>query len=463
MNMEDKRYSVRDAVPETPDTFYDAVERSLSACGPEKSERSARHWGGLRLPRRLLIPMVTAAVLLIATTAVAAGVLLRDHYDPANYLAGTRTEREEQGKTIPDVEEVIASAQPENGDYTITMQPDLPEAELLAGNRLAMGQPAYSEADWGWMRDIKPEIQEVLYDGRTCTFTVRLNTDHGPSFNWPREDSGQWVEALVDEARFRMVGEEAVHDLLVSGGIQSFDETGATLWSEVNKEAPFPSEGRVELTIDVGLRDAKVEDMNPIGDVAVLRYTFTFDVAAAKEAATPAVTLRPLSGTAVLTVDDWSDPDQPKLYNQRVSLDGVVLREETVYRPTGVYVTYTVDSAPAGWKDAYTTALLYSNREGRWFGLYIDYRLGQEGEWLAAGHESHGNFGEQTVVLPIFPSDYETAKAQGVTLRLTEYYGTDFNGQPIGEDWHMDIPAGAMTLDFELAPQELGTFEVPLP
>ena len=50
-----------------------------------------------------------------------------------------------------------------------------------------------------------------------------------------------------------------------------------------------------------------------------------------------------------------------------------------------------------------------------------------------------------------------------MTLRLTEYYGTALNGTPIAEDWTMDIPAGAMTLNFELAPQELGTYEIPLP
>ena len=34
---------------------------------------------------------------------------------------------------------------------------------------------------------------------------------------------------------------------------------------------------------------------------------------------------------------------------------------------------------------------------------------------------------------------------------------------PIGEDWTMDIPSGSMTLDFDLAGQELATVELPLP
>jgi hypothetical protein len=182
-----------------------------------------------RLPKRILIPLVAAALLLITGTAVAAGVLLRDNYSPTDYLSETKAEREEKGEAIPDVEAAIASAAPETKAYSITMLPDLPEAELLNEQRQAQGQPAYSEADWGWMRNIKPEIREVLYDGRNCTFTVRLHTDHGMRFDWPREDAGQWVEALMDEARFRREGEDAASKLLVSGGIQSFDETGVTL------------------------------------------------------------------------------------------------------------------------------------------------------------------------------------------------------------------------------------------
>ena len=114
--MEKKTYDVRNAIPDTPDTFYDAVERSLRACRETKQERT---WGGLRLNRRLLIPLAAALVLLIAGTAVAAGVLLRDNYSPTNYMETTKEQREEQGKTIPDVEQAIESAAPRTGEYKI--------------------------------------------------------------------------------------------------------------------------------------------------------------------------------------------------------------------------------------------------------------------------------------------------------------------------------------------------------
>ena len=458
--MEDNKYRVRDTVPQTPDSFYAAVERSLSACRSEKKERT---WG--RLPRKLLIPLAAALVLLIAGTAVAAGVWLRDNYSPTNYMGTSKEQREEQGQTIPAVEQAIASAAPQSGDYRIVMLPEFPNAAEQDEWRVKLGQPKYNEADWAWMRNIRPEVREVLIDGRSLVANIWLNTDHGAAFDMSWEGDGQWVEGSVDKVLYRFPGETEAHETPYggSGGTTDYNETGVNLMLEVilPEDGSFPSEGRVELTLEVGLRDDRVEDMNPIGNVGKLYYTFSFDAAAAKEASKPMVTLRPLSGSIVLTVDDWTDADKP--YNQRVSLDGVVLREEVRYKQTGVYVTYTVEKAPTDWTEAMKNSLLYPNREGKWHGLYLDYRLGREGEWLSVGHENHNNFGENTIILPIFPSDYEQVKKEGCTLRLTEYYGTGFNGQPVGEDWRYDIPFGASSMNFDLTPQELGTFEIPLP
>jgi hypothetical protein len=243
-------------------------------------------------------------------------------------------------------------------------------------------------------------------------------------------------------------------------------DSWATLYTDAildQQDVNFPTEGRVELTVEIGLRDARVEDLAPIGNVAKLYYTFSFDAAAGTEVAPAQVTERKLSGSIVLTVDDWGDPAKPKMYNRRVSLDGVALKEEIRYRQTGVYVTYTVEKAPADWTEAMKTSLLYPNREGKWHGLYLEYRLGSEGEWLPVGHEDHNDFGENTIILPIFPSDYQQVKAQGCTLRLAEYYTTAFNGAPVGEDWRYDVFAGAASMQMDLGAQALGAFEIPLP
>ena len=469
--MENKRYNVqevrhvRDALPDTPDSFYDAVERSLAAC---RSERKERTFAGPRLKKKWLLPLVAAAVLLLGGTAVAAGMWLRDNYSPTSYMETAKEKREEQGKTIPDVEQAIESAAPKTGNYSFVMLPEFEDAQVLDDFRVKQGQPKYTEADWAWIKDIVPEVEEVLIDGRTLAFNIRLNTDHAQAFKWP-DVEGQWVDALVDNISFRKEGDSMAYPIVSSGGGVNPNmgtDSWATLYTDVILDQPdvtFPTEGRVELTVEIGLRDARVEDLAPIGNVAKLFYTFSFDAAAGTEVAPAQVTERKLSGSYVLTVDDWTDPDKPRMYNRRVSLDGVVLKEEIRYRQTGVYVTYTVKEAPTDWAEAMKSSLLYPNREGKWHGLYIEYRIGQEGEWLPVGHENWGKFGENTVILPIFPSEYEKAKEQGVTLRMTEYYGTALNGTPIGEDWTMDIPSGSMTLDFDLAGQELATVELPLP
>ena len=460
-----QKYNVRETIPETPDGFYDAVERSLESCRTQKTERS---WRGPRLKKKWFLPLVAAAMLFLAGTAVAAGVWLRDNYSPSNYMETTREEREQRGQTILDVEQAIASAEPKTGDYRIVMLPEFENAEEMDGWRIKMGQPKYNEADWAWVRDIKPEIAEVLFDGRTLTFNIRLNTDHAQAFQWP-DVEGQWVDALTDNITFRKEGDSMAYPIIDSGsGIHPsmVTDTGATLFTEVILDQPnvdFPTEGRVELTVEIGIRDARVDDLAIIGNVAKLYYTFSFDAAAGTEVAPAQVAKRKLSGSAVLTENDWTDPNAPKYHNKRVSLDGVVLKEEVHYRQTGIYVTYTVDKGSTFWVQSDTNALLYPNREGKWHGLYIEYRIGQEGEWLPCGHDNHGNFGENVVLLPIFPSEYEKVKAEGVTLRLMEYYGTALNGEPIGEDWQLNLGTGAMSLDFTVAPQELAVIELPLP
>ena len=207
--MENKKYNVRDALPDTPDAFYDTVERSLAACRSETRERT---WGLGHLPRKLLIPLVAALVLLVAGTAVAAGVWLRDNYSPTSYMETAKEKREEQGKTIPDVEQAIESAAPKSGDYYFVMLPEFENAQTLDDFRMRQGQPRYNEADWAWIKDIKPEVEEVLVDGRTLNINIRLNTDHAQVFNWP-DVEGQWVDALPDNVSFRKEGDSMAYPL----------------------------------------------------------------------------------------------------------------------------------------------------------------------------------------------------------------------------------------------------------
>ena len=66
-----------------------------------------------------------------------------------------------------------------------------------------------------------------------------------------------------------------------------------------------------------------------------------------------------------------------------------------------------------------------------------------------------------TVILPIFPSDYEALKQQGVTVRLTLHAVDSFNGQPAGDTWAVIFPEEGW--DTTTNSQPLLTFPLELP
>ena len=66
------------------------------------------------------------------------------------------------------------------------------------------------------------------------------------------------------------------------------------------------------------------------------------------------------------------------------------------------------------------------------------------------------------MILPIFPSDYEALKQQGVTLRLTLHAVDSFNEQPVGDTWSVtEFPAEGW--DTITSSQPLLSFPLELP
>ncbi len=116
---------------------------------------------------------------------------------------------------LPSVEEALEAAAPQDGDYTITLMPDLPNAQEYIDYRKQNGLEPFSEADWGWLRDIRPEIAEVLYDGETLIWNTNLYTtnDHVRSFMVGfGVDTGatQSVDALMGDVTYTVAGDPVV-------------------------------------------------------------------------------------------------------------------------------------------------------------------------------------------------------------------------------------------------------------
>lgn len=438
----EKKINISDAIPDMPASFELRVEDTLQSVCTQRQNKALRVASRtpLRLNKKAWIAIAVAATLLITTTAVAAAAVFHREYTPEHYMMVPSEERE----TIPDVENVIASAKPETADCTIIMLPEMENADELNEWRQKMGQPIYSEEDWGWIRQIRPEVTEVLIDGNTLVFNIKLNTDHGMSFAWESLNSsqGQMVDALCDDAYF-ITEDGRVGEL---GGLgtgvnpQYVTADGAILYAESDLhllKEPFPTDGIVRITAEIGVRDARVDDMGSIGLLAKIRYSFTFDASAGADVREPIVTERALAGNYTLTVMDTDC----RLRNMAVDLDGVVLEETVSFRNTGIYVTYKVKSAPDSWTEAMCNALLYPCFESdTGFGLSATYmpdcsKANANGEPQKPGHPNSIPFGEITWILPIFPSDYEHLRETGYGFTLSLRCIETFNGQTVGDEW----------------------------
>ena len=377
-----------------------------------------------------------AIVLLVTGTAYAvAGWLHRDDYRPGDYL-DTPPEQRTEASAIPEVEQVVQNAAPKSEGVRVVMLPEMADADTLNQWRVKMGQPKYDEAAWAWVRDIRPEIQEVLYDGTTFAYTIRLNTDHAAAFS--QENHGdQWLDACVEQTLYTSTGEE-IATVTGETGLQeeTLTENGITLHSEYSLDGPLVGSGRVSFTAEISVQDVNVDDMAHVGLLGTIYYTFSFDVDGALAAtnANTKITERRLSGNAVLTMD------YDTMWNQPVNLDGVVLEETASFRSTGVYLSYRVKEAPADWTAQMRRSLLDpTNEKGKFQGMSVSYTLGgdetvYEPSFPEVVAQEDGTWA-YTVVLPIFPSDYESLKQRGVTVQLTLHTVDSFDGEPVGEAW----------------------------
>ena len=424
---------LRESRPQPTRRSREAVRRTLDSI-----ETPPFAWVG-RFMRRSPVGFAAAslalALLLSGTAYAVAGWLHRDDYKPGDYL-DTPPEQRTEASAIPEIEQVVKDAAPKGEGVKVVMLPEMEDADTLNGWRVKMDQPKYSEADWAWVRDIRPEIQEVLYDGTTFAYTIRLNTDHAAAFS-QEQHGDQWLDAFTEQTVYTDTGERIATVNSETGLMEeTFAEDGITLHSEYNLNGPLIGSGRISFTSEISIMDVNVDDMAHIGLLGTIYYTFSFDLdgaLAATNANTKTIERR-LSGNAVLTMD------YDTMWNQPVNLDGVVLEETASFRSTGVYLSYRVKEAPEEWTTQMRRSLLDpTNEKGKFQGLSVSYTLGGDETVYEPGFpevmvQEDGTLA-YTVILPLFPSDYEVLKQRGVTVRLTLHAVNSFNEEPVGDTW----------------------------
>ena len=405
-----------------------------------------------------------ALVLLLSGTVYAISSWVgREDYHPGDYIT-TPADQRTVASAVPEIEQMVRGAAPQSESCRFVMLPEMSDADSLNWWRVKMGQKAYDEADWAWVREIRPEIQEVLYDGTAFAYTVRLHTDHAAVFS--RESHGdQYLEALVEQTLYTNSGRKIG---TVTGETGLLEETcdgqGITLYNKTSLSEPLQGSGRVSFTAEIALQDVNVDSMAHVGQLGTVYYTFSFDLDEALKAANADTRTaeRRLTGRAVLTQEEGE-----RMWNTPVDLDGVVLEEGASFRSTGIYLSYRVKEAPADWTAWMKRCLLSpSNERGKFEGLSVSYTLGgdetvYEPSFPEVSLQDDGTFA-YTVILPLFPSDYESLKQRGVTIRLTLHAVDTFNDAPVGDTWSLtDFPEDGW--DITTSYQPLLSFPLELP
>ena len=389
-----------------------------------------------RAPVAFAAACLVVLLLLSGTVYAISSWIGREDYKPGDYIT-TPADQRTAASAVPEIEQVVQGAAPRSEGCRFVLLPEMSDADDLNGWRVKMGQKPFDEGDWAWVREIRPEVQEVLYDGTAFAYTIRLHTDHAAAFS--REHHGdQHLDALVEQTLYADAGRK-IGTVTGETGLleESYTEQGITLYSEDSLTEPLQGSGRVLFTAEISIMDVNVDDMAHVGLLGTIYYTFSFDVDEALKAANgdTRTAERRLSGRAVLTQEEGE-----RMWNTPVNLDGVVLEERASFRSTGIYLSYRVKEAPADWTAWMKRCLLSpSNERGKFEGLSVSYTLGgdenvYEPSFPEVMAQDDGTFA-YTVILPIFPSDYEALKAQGVTVRLTLHAVDSFNNEPVGDTW----------------------------
>lgn len=450
--------------------------RVLQSAAPKSLKH--RRIGRTLLPIAACLIAIAVFFVSVPKAALAVSTFFERVFTPSRYMNEDPAER----TSVPSIDEAIAAAAPKDGDYTITLMPDLPNAQECINYRAQNGYATFSEDNWGWLKDIRPEIAEVLYDGNQLIWNTNLYTDnvHVREFMegfGVHSGSKLSVDALMGDVTYTIAGDPTVYPLYVSGhGITPiFDEPAlaaadhVVLYSDfgINPDQPLP-DGVLTITQNILVCENDAMDWGLT--VAIVTHTFTFDTTKGNTASAEAAeTLIPLSGETYLSMNHFGseateDDSDWTVETKKVSLSGVKLNADYEYLPTGIIVQLTLAEAPEDWTEDMIGGLLHMNFKTIYntvesFGVTADFYI--DGAYVSEAPIPDSVRGGLRYILPVFPEDYN--ELQSVELKLTYWYYETLNGtDQIGGEIYK-IPVGISNDVATLNSTPLIDLTVPLP
>ena len=429
--------------------------------------------------RRTLVPIAACLLAIVVffaafpKAALAVSEFLGRVFTPSRYMNEDPAER----TPVPSIDEAIAAAVPQNGDYSIVLLSDFPDAQGYISDRTKGGFAPFQAADWRWLYDIRPEIAEVLYDGNQLIWNTNLFTtnEHVRAFMecfGVESGSKQKIDALMGDATYTVAGDPTVYDLQVSGhGITPiFDEAvlatadHVVLYSDfvLPEKKPLP-DGVLTITQTIILYE--VDSKGSDSPIAFLHHTFTFDTTKGNmQSADDSETLIPLSGEYYLTITHNGEGNESStIETKKVSLDGIKLKASYEYLPTGIVASITLAEAPDNWTSDMISSLLevtWRNmhdtftKDGIANDLYIDEAFVSE-----APVPDHFGLDELIFILPVFPDQYDSNPS--VVMKLYLAYIETYNGTDLLSGELHTLKSGEVKTQTSFAP--LTEITVPLP
>ncbi|MEN6595204.1 MAG: hypothetical protein ABFC31_09720 [Clostridiaceae bacterium] len=424
--------------------------------------RSVESASVLRAPRRrtakralLAVASFLAVLVLLGVCFPAAAKAVASffgiNYTPTRYL----TTLPETRTSIPAVEEALDAAAPAEGSYTITLLSDWDNAAEYEAYRAEQGLAPFAESDWNWLRDIRPEVAEVLYDGTALMWNVNLYTTSSGVEAFMRgyidsASEGQNVDALASDVTYTVEGDPTVYTMVSSGGGTRpiFDEADrkaadhVTMFDEITLDPEHPLPDGV-ITVTETIRIAEGDAMSETTALAKIVHTFTFDTTTGNIPAATADEQRiPLSGETYLSIyhrETGADGinRMTSVNTEKVSLDGVVLSMSTEYLSTGTQVEIRVAEAPESWTEDMKTSLLFMtwpNTDGTITSAGVSAKLVIDGE-PAGDLPMPDRWGEAELLylLPIFSGGENPISSAVLHLSYSYYTTLNDTDQLAGE------------------------------
>lgn len=245
----------------------------------QNTTRSTKEWNPRPIPW-IALPVAAMLLLTVLAGAITAGAM--GLYKPTQKAA-----TDAPVVTAPPKAQAAPELNLTDLGSTVVLLPDFSEElqrECLDWRERQHGAP-YKVEEWEWLKDVKPEVIGVAYNGKEFSWNVKTTLPQLEPFMMNLGDAydGQLVELSCPDNVYISVNDSERTPLTnpVNARNASFSTSSWFESGTYYTEAALPASGTVTVTERFYLVDFRIEDMQRyFGAVAYIEHSFSFNAAA---------------------------------------------------------------------------------------------------------------------------------------------------------------------------------------